>query len=87
MAEFDSGVIGGELPVDLALVGIGCFLPGGELIVEGVEVVDPAVEALSGERGQFDFGDFQPSVQLSLRVGVVVSHEGQQCTYCASASA
>ena len=46
MAEFGSGVGGGELPVDLAVVGVGGVLPGGEFGVEGVEVADAAVEAL-----------------------------------------
>ena len=46
MAEFGAGVRGGEVPVDLSLVGVGLVLPGGELSVQGVEVVDAAVEAL-----------------------------------------
>ena len=48
MAELDPGVGGGELPLDLALVGVGGVLPGGEFGVEGVEVGDAPVEALSG---------------------------------------
>jgi hypothetical protein len=43
VAELDAGVGGGEAPVDLALVDIGLVLPVG---VEGVEVVDAAVQAL-----------------------------------------
>jgi len=60
VAEFDAGVGGGELPVDLAAVGVGLALPGGELGVEGVEVVDAAVEALPGQGGEFDLGDVEP---------------------------
>ena len=60
MAEFDAGVGGGELPVDLAVVGVGGVLPGGEFGVEGVDVGDAPVEALSGERGEFDLGDVEP---------------------------
>ena len=48
MAEFDAGVGGGELPLDLALVGVGGVLPGGEFGVEGVDVGDTAIEALAG---------------------------------------
>jgi len=50
VAEFDPGVVGGELPVDLALIGIGSCLPGSELGVEDVEIADPAIEALAGQR-------------------------------------
>ena len=60
MAEFGACVVGGEVPVNLALVGVGGLLPGGEFGVEDVEVVDAAVEALAGERGEFDFGDVEP---------------------------
>jgi hypothetical protein len=49
VAEFDAGVGGGELPVDLALLGVGGQLPGGEFGVEGVDVGDTPVEALSGQ--------------------------------------
>ena len=51
MAEFRAGVGGGELPVDLALVGVGLVLPGGEFGVECVEVTDAAVEALPAQDG------------------------------------
>ena len=46
MVEFDACVVGGELPADLTLLGVGRVLPGGEFGVEGVEVADAAVEAL-----------------------------------------
>jgi hypothetical protein len=36
--EFESGVGGGELPVDLAFVGVGGVGPGGEFGVEEGEV-------------------------------------------------
>ncbi len=60
MVKLDAGVGGGELPVNLALVGVGLALPGGELGVEGVEVLDAAVEALPGQGGEFDLGDVEP---------------------------
>jgi hypothetical protein len=49
VAEFGAGVAGGEVPLDLALVGVGGCLPGGEFGVEDVEVVDAAVETLPGQ--------------------------------------
>src|SRR3954471_23430663 len=55
-----AGVAGGEVPVDLPLVGVDGVLPGGQLVVEDVEVVDPPVQALSGQGGQLDLGDVQP---------------------------
>lgn len=60
MAQFDSCVVGGEVPVDLTLVGVGLLLPGGELGVEHAEVLDAAVQALAGERGELDLGDVEP---------------------------
>src|SRR5829696_5161946 len=45
VAEFYSGVVGGEMPVDLALAGVRGVLPGGELGIEGGEVADAAVQA------------------------------------------
>jgi hypothetical protein len=58
--KLDACVVGGELPADLALVGVGGVLSGGEFGVEGVEFVDAAVEALPGQCGQFDLGDVEP---------------------------
>ena len=49
MAEFGSGVFGGEVPVDLALGMVGGLRPCGEFPVEGVEVADPAVRTLTRE--------------------------------------
>jgi len=60
VAEFDPGVVGGELPVDLALFGVGGVLPGGELGVEDLEVADAALEALPGQRRELDLGDVEP---------------------------
>ena len=60
MAEFDAGVVGGEVPLDLALIGIGLSLPGGEFGVEGLEVLDAPVQALAGQHGELDLGDIEP---------------------------
>jgi hypothetical protein len=46
VSEFGAGVAGGEVPVDLSLVGVDGVLPGGEFGVENVQVGDAAVEAL-----------------------------------------
>ncbi len=57
MPEFDAGVAGGELPVDLAFVGVGGVGPRFEFCVEDVDVGDAPAQALPGEAGQFDLGD------------------------------
>ena len=66
MAESGSGVVGGELPVHLPLVGVGGGLPGSEFGVEQVKVLDAALEALAGERGELDLGDVQPRPDVFL---------------------
>jgi hypothetical protein len=60
VAQFHACVVGGEVPVDLALVAVGVLLPGGEFGVEHGEVVDAAVQALAGEGGELDLGDVEP---------------------------
>ena len=60
MAQSGAGVVGGEVPVDLALIGVGGVPPGGEFGVEDVEVADAAVQALAGQRGELDPGDVEP---------------------------
>jgi len=69
VTEFDAGVGCGELPVDLALVGVGRFLPGGQFDVQHGEVVDAPVEALPGQAGQLDLG---PLCQAGVRRPAVV---------------
>src|SRR5688572_18373668 len=51
VAESGAGVAGGEVPVDLPLVGVDVVLPCGQLGVEQVYVVDAPVETLAGQRG------------------------------------
>ena len=77
MAESGSGVAGGEVPVDLPLVGVGGGLPGGELDVEDVEVVDAPVEALPGQGGELDLGDVEPGAVLG---GVVNLQPLRECS-------
>ena len=75
MAELDAGVAGGELPVNLSLVGIDRVLPGGEFAVEDVEVGDPPVQALPGQGGEFDLGDVEPGAVFR---GVVDLQPGRE---------
>jgi hypothetical protein len=63
-----AGVVGGEVPVHLSLVGVGCLLPGGQLGVEDAEIVDVPVPALPGQRRELDLGDIEPG---SVSGGVV----------------
>jgi hypothetical protein len=44
--EFDSSIVGRELPVGLGVVGISVVLPSGDLLGEGLFVGNPAVKAL-----------------------------------------
>jgi len=48
MPELGAGVAGGELPVDLALVGVGGVGPGFEFCVEDVDVGDATPAAVLG---------------------------------------
>ena len=64
MAELHAGVFGGELPIDLTLVGVGGGLPDGEFAVEDFEVADTAIQALPCQRGEFDLGDVEPGAVL-----------------------
>ena len=52
------------MPYDLALVGVGGVLPGGELSVEGLDVGYASVQALAGQGGQLDLGDVEPTAVL-----------------------
>jgi len=49
-------------------VGVGGGLPGGQLGVEDVEILDAPVEAsaLAGQRGKFDLGDVEPRAALGV---------------------
>src|SRR6266576_4720600 len=60
VAELDACVVGGELPVDLALVGVDLVLPGGELTVQEFDIAKPPGEALPGQGGELDLGDVEP---------------------------
>lgn len=46
MLEFDPGVVGGEVPVGLGMVGVAVAFPGGDLVDESLFVGDAAVETL-----------------------------------------
>jgi len=76
VSEFGSGVGCGELPVDLSLVGVGGVLPGGEFVVEGVQVGDAPAQALPGQAGQFDLGDVEPGAVFGGVVDLQALGEG-----------
>jgi hypothetical protein len=54
--EFDAGVGGGELPVDLGVVLVAAGPPCGDFLGEGLLVSDASIEALAGEHAEFGFG-------------------------------
>ena len=58
--EFDSGVVGGELPVDAGLMVDADRCPGLGFLANRFGLGDPTVEALAGEHAQFALGDVQP---------------------------
>ncbi len=78
MAEFGAGVVGGEVPGDLALVGVDSALPGVEFGVQDVEGVDAAVEALAGQGGEFDLGDPEPGAVFGGVVDLESLGEGER---------
>jgi len=77
MLEFDAGVAGGELPVDLALVSVGGVGPGFEFCVEDVDVGDASAEVLPGQAGQFDLGDATPTAVLGGVVDLQSAGQGE----------
>jgi len=60
-AQFDAGVIGRELPVDVGGTKVAVGFPSGNLVRQALPVVDPARQALPSEHTQFAFGDVQPA--------------------------
>jgi hypothetical protein len=64
MLEFDSGVIGRELPVGFGVMGIAISLPCGDLVDQDLLVRDAAVEALRRENGEFGFRHIEPTAML-----------------------
>jgi hypothetical protein len=65
VSELGSGVGGGELPVDLSLVGVDGVVPRGEFTVEDVQVGDATIQTLAGQGRQFDLGDVEPGPVLA----------------------
>jgi len=62
--EFDSCVVGRELPVDLGSGPVSGCLPGGDFGAQDVDGVDAAVEVLSDDYAELDLGDVQPAAVL-----------------------
>jgi hypothetical protein len=51
----DSGVSGGELPVNVGLVCVSLCIPGVNFGLESWEITNAAIEALAREGGEFNF--------------------------------
>ena len=62
--EFDTRVVGGEVPVDLGSDPVSGGLPSADFGSQGVDGVDAAVEALADRHAEFDLGDVQPTAVL-----------------------
>ena len=60
----DTGVVGGELPIDLGLNPVASRLPGGDLGAQHFEGVNAAIEALTDHHIEFDLGDVEPAAVL-----------------------
>ena len=57
MVELDTGVVGGEAPVDGADGSVALGHPGGDLLLQGVAIRQTSVEALAGQDAQFDLSE------------------------------
>ena len=71
--QFDAGVIGRELPVDLGGTNVAIAFPSGNLVRQALPVVGPARQALPSEHAQFAFGDvqrLQPLLRASAHYAV-----------------
>ena len=84
MAEFDSGIGGGELPEELAGVAVAFGVPGGELLIERRLIGDASIEALLGDEAQFNLRDVEPTavawcVDHAQSSGESVSFVGTEC--------
>ena len=62
--QLDAGVVRGELPVDLGLDAVSGRLPSRDLVVQDLEGVNAAVEALTGHDVELDLGDVEPTAML-----------------------
>jgi hypothetical protein len=62
--QLDTRICCGKAPANAGLGVISAGLPGFDLAFEDVGVGDPAVEALSAQGAQLDFGDVQPRAML-----------------------
>jgi hypothetical protein len=66
--ELDAGVVGCEAPVDLGAESVSLPLVGSDLLLEGLDVRYPTVEALAAEHREFDLGDVEPTAVLGSQV-------------------
>jgi len=63
-AQFDAGVGGRELPVDVFHVCVPVAFPGGNLVRQSLSVVDSPGQTLSPQHTVFAFGNIQPTAVL-----------------------
>lgn len=63
-SEFDAGVLGCELPLDLRSGGVAPLLPACDLALQGVRMGDAARQALTRKDAQLDLSLVQPGAVL-----------------------
>src|ERR1700719_439200 len=68
-----------EGPLDGAALVVSTPLPGADFLAQGVVIRHAPLQALAGERGDFDFGDVQPAPVLGR---VVEDDPAQQLASC-----
>src|SRR6516165_1845311 len=64
MLQFRASVVGLELPIDLGLLAVSFFLPGGGFSRKRLFVGNPPGQALSRQHVQLDFGCVEPTAVL-----------------------
>src|SRR5207302_58456 len=61
MPEFDAGVGGGELPIDMDVAAVAAVFPDARLLAHFLASGDAAIETLASECAQFRLGGVQPA--------------------------
>src|SRR5207302_9938357 len=61
MPEFDAGVGGGELPIDMDVAAVAAVFPDARLLAHFLASGDAAIETLACECAQFRLGGVQPA--------------------------
>ena len=73
--QFDAGVVGCELPVDVIRSAVPLALPSSNLLRQTAPVIDSAGEALPPQHAEFAFGDVQPTAMLGRVVDLQTLRE------------